>query len=121
NQVARACFDAQVAKANTVYRQRRDAMLAALSKHMPDGVSWTQPEGGMFVWVTLPEGIDAADLLSRSLETEKVAFVPGRPFFADGSNENTLRLSYSCMSDDQIEEGMVRLGRLVRAAMPKTT
>lgn len=118
NQVARACFDAQVAKANAVYRERRDCMLAALSKHMPDGVTWTQPEGGMFIWVTLPEDLDAADLLSRSLETEKVAFVPGRPFFADGSNENSLRLSYSCMSNDQIEEGMVRLGRLLRAAMP---
>lgn len=118
NQVARACFDTQVTKANAVYRERRDCMLAALAKHMPDGVTWTQPEGGMFIWVTLPEGIDAADLLSRSLETEKVAFVPGRPFFADGSNENTLRLSYSCMANDQIEEGMVRLGRLLRAAMP---
>ncbi len=118
NQVARACFDTQVARANAVYRDRRDCMLAALAKHMPDGVTWTQPEGGMFIWVTLPDGIDAAELLSRSLETEKVAFVPGRPFFADGSNENTLRLSYSCMSNDQIEEGMVRLGRLLRAAMP---
>jgi DNA-binding transcriptional MocR family regulator len=117
NQVARACFDTQVAKANAVYRERRDCMLAALAKHMPDGVTWTRPEGGMFIWVTLPEGIDAADLLIRSLESEKVAFVPGRPFFADGSNENTLRLSYSSMSNDQIEEGMVRLGRLLRAAM----
>ena len=118
NQVARACFDGQVAKANAVYCERRDCMLAALSKHMPDGVTWTQPEGGMFIWVTLPEGLDAADLLSRSLETEKVAFVPGRPFFADGSNENSLRLSYSCMANDQIEEGMVRLGRLLRTAVP---
>ena len=118
NQVARACFDGQVAKVNAVYRERRDCMLASLAKHMPEGVTWTRPEGGMFIWVTLPDGIDAADLLSRSLETEKVAFVPGRPFFADGSNENTLRLSYSCMSGDQIEEGMVRLGRLLRAAVP---
>ena len=116
NQVARACFDAQVAKANAVYRHRRDCMLTALDKHMPGGVTWTRPEGGMFVWVTLPEGIDAADLLARSLETEKVAFVPGRPFFADGSGENSLRLSFSCMKDDQIEEGMMRLGRLLRTA-----
>lgn len=117
NQVARACFDAQVAKANAVYRDRRDCMLAALSKHMPEGVTWTRPEGGMFIWVTLPEGIDAAKLLSLSLETEKVAFVPGRPFFADGSGENCLRLSYSCMKDDLIEEGMMRLGRLLRRAV----
>ncbi len=115
-QVARAGFDAQVAKANAVYRHRRDCMLAALDKHMPAGVTWTRPEGGMFVWVTLPDGLDAAELLARSLETEKVAFVPGRPFFADGSGENSLRLSFSCMKDDQIEEGMMRLGRLFRTA-----
>lgn len=121
NEVARACFDTQVAKANAVYRDRRDCMLAALTKHMPDGVTWTQPEGGMFIWVTLPEGIDTADLLTLSLDTEKVAFVPGRPFFADGSGENTLRLSYSCMSRDQIEEGMMRLGRLLRTALPEAT
>jgi len=118
NQVARACFDEQVAKANTVYRGRRDCMLAALDKHMPQGVTWTRPEGGMFIWVTLPEGVDAAQLLNLSLETEKVAFVPGRPFFADRSGQNCLRLSYSCMKDDLIEEGMMRLGRLLRTAMP---
>ena len=118
NEVARTCFDGQVAKANAVYRERRDCMLAGLSKHMPDGVTWTKPEGGMFIWVTLPEGMDAADLLSKSLETEKVAFVPGRPFFADGSNANTMRLSYSCMSNELIEQGMMRLGRLLRGAMP---
>ena len=118
NEVARACFDEQVAKANAVYRERRDCMLAGLAKHMPDGVTWTKPEGGMFIWVTLPEGMDAADLLSKSLETEKVAFVPGRPFFADGSNANSLRLSYSCMSNELIKEGMMRLGRLLRGSMP---
>ncbi len=117
NQVARACFDAQVARANAVYRERRDCMLAALSKYMPEGVTWTRPEGGMFIWVTLPEGIDAAELLSLSLKTEKVAFVPGRPFFADGSGENSLRLSYSCAKADMIEEGMMRLGRLLRTAI----
>jgi len=88
-----------------------------LSKHMPEGVTWTRPEGGMFIWVTLPEGIDAAELLSLSLKTEKVAFVPGRPFFADGSGENSLRLSFSCAKADLIEEGMMRLGRLLRTAL----
>jgi DNA-binding transcriptional MocR family regulator len=82
---------------------------------MPQGVSWTKPEGGMFVWVTLPAGMDGADLLAQSLKTERVAFVPGRAFYADGSNGNTLRLSFSCANEAQIDEGMKRLGRLIRA------
>jgi len=69
----------------------------------------------MFVWLTLPEGMEGADLLARSLQTERVAFVPGRAFFADGSNGNTIRLSFSCADEAMIEEGMKRLGRLVGA------
>jgi DNA-binding transcriptional MocR family regulator len=81
---------------------------------MPEGVSWTRPEGGMFVWLTLPEGIDGAELLAKSLKSERVAFVPGRAFFADGSNGNTLRLSFSCADEAMIAEGIARLGRLLR-------
>ncbi len=114
-QVAREGFDAQVAKIRTAYRHRRDCMLAALAKHMPEGVSWTKPEGGMFVWVTLPATFDGAALLAKSLETVKVAFVPGKAFHADGTGANTLRLSYSCADDAQIEEGIKRLGDLIRA------
>ncbi len=110
-------FEAQVARIRETYRQRRDLLLAALSRSMPEGVSWTRPEGGMFVWVTLPEGMDGARLLARSLETEKVAFVPGQAFHADGSGANTLRLSFSCASPAMIEEGMARLGRLIREAL----
>ena len=115
-QVARAIFDAHTANLRRVYGARRDAMLAALARHMPEGVRWTKPEGGMFVWLTLPEGMEGADLLARSLQTERVAFVPGRAFFADGSNGNTIRLSFSCADEAMIEEGMKRLGRLVGAA-----
>ncbi|WP_334193444.1 aminotransferase-like domain-containing protein [Pararhodobacter sp.] len=114
-QVARAIFDAHTANLRRVYGARRDAMLAALARHMPEGVRWTKPEGGMFVWLTLPEGMEGADLLARSLQTERVAFVPGRAFFADGSNGNTIRLSFSCADEAMIEEGMKRLGRLVGA------
>jgi len=114
HQVASDGFDAQVAKIRSVYQARRDAMLAALSRHMPDGVTWTKPDGGMFIWVTLPEGADGAALLAESLKTERVAFVPGRAFFADGSGANTLRLSFSCASEAMIEEGIKRLGRVVR-------
>jgi DNA-binding transcriptional MocR family regulator len=115
--VAEAGFDAHVAGVRDVYRGRRDAMLQALDSTMPKGVRWTKPEGGMFIWVTLPAELDGADLLARSLETEKVAFVPGRAFFADGSGGNTIRLSFSCADGAMIAEGMARLGRLISAAM----
>ncbi len=112
--VAERCFEDHIAKLKQAYRNRRDAMLAALSRHMPQGVNWTRPDGGMFIWLTLPEEIDGADLLARSLETQKVAFVPGRAFFADGSGGNTIRLSFSCADETTIEEGMKRLGALLR-------
>lgn len=116
--VASRGFDAQVAKIRSVYSKRRDAMLAAMDKYMPKNTSWTKPEGGMFVWVTLPEGMDGAELLAKSIATEKVAFVPGKAFFADGSNANTLRMSFSCANEAMIEEGIKRLGRLISNAIP---
>ncbi|MBB6485049.1 PLP-dependent aminotransferase family protein [Rhizobium lusitanum] len=113
HQVAERGFDAQVAKIRKIYSHRRDCMLAALAKYMPEGTSWTKPEGGMFVWVTLPKGMDGAKLLARSLETTKVAFVPGQAFFADGSGANTFRVSFSCANEEMIEEGISRLGKLI--------
>jgi DNA-binding transcriptional MocR family regulator len=115
HRVASTIFDAHVATLRSTYMARRDHLLAALAREMPAGVDWTKPEGGMFVWVTLPAGMDGADLLAQSLKTERVAFVPGRAFYADGSNGNTLRLSFSCANETQIDEGMKRLGRLIRA------
>ena len=114
--VAARGFDAQVDKIRAVYSKRRDAMLAAMDKYMPKNTTWTKPEGGMFVWVTLPEGMDGAELLAKSIATEKVAFVPGKAFFADGSNANTLRMSFSCADEVMIEEGIKRLGRLIASA-----
>lgn len=113
--VARRIYAPHTAMLRGVYGGRRDAMLAALERHMPAGVHWTRPEGGMFVWLTLPEGLDAADLLARALAGEKLAFVPGRAFFADGSRGNALRLSFSCADAAMIDEGMARLGRVIRA------
>lgn len=114
HRVATAGFGEQVAKLHRVYSHRRDKMLEALAKYMPEGTRWTKPEGGMFIWVTLPEGMDGAALLAASIESEKVAFVPGKAFFADGNGANTLRLSYSCANDEMIEEGIMRLGRLIK-------
>lgn len=114
HKVASTIFNAHVAKLRATYMARRDHLLAALAREMPKGVEWTKPEGGMFIWLTLPKGVDGAELLAKSLQSERVAFVPGRAFFADGSNGNTLRLSFSCANEAQIDEGMKRLGRLIR-------
>lgn len=113
--VAETCFGEHVEQLRAVYQRRRDVMLAAMAAHMPEGVEWTRPEGGMFIWVTLPDGMSGADLLARSLETERVAFVPGQAFFADGSGQNTIRLSSSNSNHTAIEEGIARLGRLLRS------
>ncbi|MBX5157890.1 MULTISPECIES: PLP-dependent aminotransferase family protein [unclassified Rhizobium] len=113
--VAERGFDAQVAKIKATYSRRRDCMLAALEKYMPKGTSWTKPEGGMFIWITLQEGMDGAKLLAKSLETAKVAFVPGKAFFADGSGANTFRVSFSCANEQMIEDGIGRLGALIAA------
>ncbi|QFT57961.1 2-aminoadipate transaminase [Sulfitobacter sp. THAF37] len=116
NTVARGVFADHTAKLRRTYAARRDAMLSALETHMPEGVTWTKPEGGMFVWVTLPKNINGTDLLHVSLESQRVAFVPGQAFFADRSGANTLRLSFSLADDAAISEGIKRLAAAIRAA-----
>lgn len=96
------------------YRARRDAMLTALAAEMPSGVGWTKPQGGMFIWLTLPNPIDAAELLICAIAEARVAFVPGRPFHADGTGRNTLRLNFSLADEARIAEGIGRLGALLR-------
>ncbi|WP_278924116.1 PLP-dependent aminotransferase family protein [Pseudophaeobacter profundi] len=116
HQVAERCFETHVAQLRQAYGNRRDAMLAALQSHMPQGITWTRPEGGMFVWLTLPAHIDAAALLVRALDEENIAFVPGQAFFADGNGANTLRLSFSVLAPEAIHSGVERLGRLLQQA-----
>ena len=99
-----------------LYRERRDAMLAALEEYFPDNVSWTRPQGGLFLWVTVPEGIDTAQLLNDALEY-RIAFVPGAAFHANGGGTNTMRLSFSNVNTEQIEEGIRRLGKLLHNRM----
>lgn len=96
-----------------LYGERRDLMLDALQRHFPSQVQWTRPEGGMFLWVTLPSEVRATELLSVAL-TQNVAFVPGESFFADGGDHNTLRLNFSNASPEEIETGIARLGRALR-------
>jgi len=109
-------YDQQVEAARALYRGRRDAMLTALQSEMPEGVSWTRPEGGLFVWVTLPEHINGADLLARAIAEERVAFVPGGAFFATDTRKNAIRLNFSSPNEVQIAEGIKRLARLIRRA-----
>ncbi len=112
-------LDKHVLHIRAVYGARRDTILAALQKHMPEGVRWTRPQGGLFIWVILPECLDAAALLSDAVE-ERVAFVPGSPFFDDGSGKNTMRLNFSNAKPEMIEAGIARLGMVVKRALAKT-
>ena len=88
-------------------------MLRALEAHMPPGVTWTKPEGGLFVWLTLPPQYNGKTLLKRAVEEFNVAFVPGSAFYADGQGLNTIRLSYSLPNEEMIAEGVKRLGQLL--------
>ncbi len=113
-EVARGGFlDRHIREIRRIYDERRRAMLAALARHFPDDVRWTRPSGGLFLWVTLPPGIDSAELLERALE-ERVAFIPGAPFYAGGGGAGSLRLNFSYCTPQKIEEGVARLGRLLR-------
>lgn len=112
-------YDQHLHRLRGAYGHKARVILAALEKAMPQGVTWSRPEGGMFVWVDLPEGIDGAALLARAIAEERVAFVPGAPFFAEAPKANAIRLSYSLPDDDRIEEGVARLARLIAKVMAK--
>ncbi|MGI6037786.1 MAG: PLP-dependent aminotransferase family protein [Limnochordia bacterium] len=101
-----------------MYQVRRDAMLQAMEKYFPAGVSWTQPQGGFFVWVTLPESMNAKELLPYAVEAG-VGYVPGEGFHVDGRGQNTIRLAYSQASPAQIEEGIKRLGKVLDGHMER--
>jgi 2-aminoadipate transaminase len=95
-----------------LYRGRRDAMLDALAEHFPREAQWTRPEGGMFIWATLPDYIDTTDLLARALR-ENVAFVPGRAAYLDGRGGSSMRLNFSGSTEEQIREGVRRIGAII--------
>jgi 2-aminoadipate transaminase len=95
-----------------IYRARRDAMLEALRQHFPAEATWTEPEGGLFIWATLPEYIDTEDLLAKALR-EDVAFVPGRAAYVDDRGRSSMRLNFSGANEDEIREGIRRIGKVV--------
>ena len=112
-------LDQHVQTIRSIYRTRRDTMLSAMERHFPPGVTWTKPHGGLFLWVTFPAHVDAADVL-RAAITEKVAFVPGASFHADSSGNNTARFNFSSAPPEIIEEGIGRLGRVLEKFLKST-
>jgi len=111
-------IDRHVQVMKEVYRERRNAMLDSLEEHMPEGVSWTHPQGGLFLWVTLPEQFNSTEMLPGVIE-ENVAYVPGEFFHPDGSGKNTMRLNFSFCSPERINEGIARLGKAFKKKLAK--
>ncbi len=110
----RGLIEEQKARIRPYYREKRDVTIQALTAEMPPDVHWTRPSGGLFVWVTLPQGMDAEKLLQAAV-AEGVAYVAGAPFFVDGSGANTLRLTFAKEPPASLVEGVRRLARAVRA------
>ncbi len=109
-------YDENIQKIITLYRHKRDLMHEYLTKFMPEGVTWTKPEGGLFLFVTLPQNMNSRDLFNIAIQ-ENVAFVIGDVFFCDGGGQNTLRLNFSYVSDEQMLEGVKRLGSAIKRLM----
>lgn len=111
--LSRFDYDGHLAQLRRVYGERCVAMLGALERHLPPGTRWTRPDGGLFIWAQLPSGLSADEIFADALR-EKVAFVPGSAFFADTPRRQFLRLNYSNRPSELIEEGIARLGRVVK-------
>ena len=113
-EVAKGGFlDEHVKKIRSVYKERRDVMFEMMEEMFPAGVTWSHPQGGMFLWGVLPKGMDATEVLKRAVE-KKVAFVPGGAFHPRGGGENTMRINFSYSSPDVIREGVLRLGTTLK-------
>ncbi len=109
-------LDRHIEEIKASYRERRGVMIEALEEHFPEDVRWYEPEGGLFLWAELPKGISATDLLPVAVE-QKVAYVPGKPFYPYEDKDNTLRLNFSNAKPDEIREGIKRLGKVFRESV----
>lgn len=109
-------LDQNIRRLNILYRARRDRMLSLLETEFPEGAVWTHPEGGLFLWVRMPSSIDTEKLLPEMVK-RKVAYIPGRSFFADGKENSCLRLNYSNASEEKLTQGMCVMGEVFRKAM----
>lgn len=112
-------IEKHLVKIRESYRKQKDAMIMAMAEYFPEEVKYTNPEGGMFLWVTLPEDISSRILLPLALK-ENVAFVPGDPFFVDGTGQNTMRLNYTNSDEAKIEEGIKRLARVIKQVLAES-
>jgi len=112
----RGLLSAQIESIRKLYAKKRDAMLAALKKYMPKSVKWTEPEGGLFLWVKLPKKMSATSLFPKAIEN-KVAYVIGSAFHCNGKGHNTMRLNFSYPSEQQIDEGIKRLAKMIKENM----
>lgn len=106
----------QVARFRKIYQERAETLLDALDAEMPAGVTWTRPVGGFYVWLTVPAGVDTSDLLAKAVQN-RVAYVPGSGFYADGTGTSQMRLSYSFPTPEKIREGAARLGELLHTEL----
>jgi len=111
--VSRGLFKQQKDRAVSIYRRKRDVMLAALENHFPESAHWTKPQGGFYIWVTLPKGIDTEKLLPKAIKDVAVAYGAGPSFYHNRSGKEHMRLCYSYVPDSQIEEGIQRLARII--------
>ena len=101
-----------------IYREKRDAMLDALERYFPPQATWTKPQGGFFIIATLPDYIDTGEMMIEAVK-ENVAYVPGSPFFANGGGKNTMRLAFCYPSPEEIEEGIKRIGKVIKKNIKK--
>jgi 2-aminoadipate transaminase len=113
-------LDKHIEVIKAAYGERRNVMIKAMREYFPDSVKWTEPEGGLFLWVELPQGVSATALLSEALK-QKVAYVIGKPFYPYEDKDNTLRLNFSNASPDMIIEGIKRLGKVFKENIAQTT
>ena len=109
-------LDANLVKTKAEYRRRRDLMVSLLEKYMPAGVKWTYPEGGLFLFLTLPEGIDTIEMYDEAL-SKGVAYVAGSFFFLDGSHRNTMRLNFSFIAEEKMEPGLKLLAEIIKGRL----
>ena len=110
--IASGELDRNLSKSIALYREKRDLMLRLLDENMPAGVSWTRPQGGLFLFLTLPEGFDSVAFYDMALDAG-VAYVAGSFFHTDGSGRNTMRMNFSFMSPEKIRDGIILLGKLL--------
>jgi 2-aminoadipate transaminase len=109
-------LDLHIEKIKVGYKKQREAMIEAMDKYFPSSVEFTRPEGGMFVWATLPEGITALEVFDEASKSN-VAFVPGDPFYVGAHNVSTMRINYTNTDEKAIEEGIRRLANAIRKVM----